>query len=50
MLDEVELRVAELAAAGTGIDAIAVALGVSANAVREHLNRVYRKLGGMAAH
>ena len=48
MLDEVELRVAELAAHGTGVEAIAEALGVSTNAVREHLTRVYRKLGGVA--
>lgn len=48
MLGEAELRVAELAAHGAEVEAIAEALGVSTNAVREHLTRVYCKLGGVA--
>ncbi|GAA3548201.1 hypothetical protein GCM10022222_34740 [Amycolatopsis ultiminotia] len=45
VLTELELRVAELAAAGTPAPAIAEALGVSANAVAVHLTAIYRKLG-----
>ncbi|WP_326565399.1 helix-turn-helix transcriptional regulator [Amycolatopsis rhabdoformis] len=45
MLSEIELQVADLAAHGTSVRAIAELLGVSTNAVTEHLTAVYRKLG-----
>ncbi|MDT8911868.1 hypothetical protein [Amycolatopsis sp. PS_44_ISF1] len=48
MLDPDELLVAELAARGTEVEAMAEALKTSTGAVRERLERVYRKLGGLA--
>ncbi|WAL67950.1 hypothetical protein ORV05_09315 [Amycolatopsis cynarae] len=45
LLDEIELRVAELALHGTATPTIAEVLGVSTNAAAGHLATVYRKLG-----
>ncbi|WP_284746757.1 hypothetical protein [Amycolatopsis sp. RTGN1] len=45
LLTEAELRVAELAADATGIEAIAEALGVRADEAAGLLETVYRKLG-----
>ncbi|MGW7534818.1 hypothetical protein [Amycolatopsis sp. NPDC054798] len=44
VLDDVELRVAELAAQGTPVAVIAEVLGVSANIAAGHLTAVYVKL------
>lgn len=45
LLTEAELRVAELAADATGIEAIAEALGVRPEDAAGVLETVYRKLG-----
>jgi hypothetical protein len=45
LLTEVELRVAELAADATGIEAIAQVLGVRPDEAAGLLETVYRKLG-----
>jgi hypothetical protein len=45
LLNEVELRVAELAARSTGVEAIAAALGLLPDVAARHLETVYRKLG-----
>lgn len=49
VLTEIELLVADLAAHGTSVPAIAQLLGVSANAVADHLTAVYLKLGPAVA-
>lgn len=46
LLTEAELRVADLAANATAIEAIAEALGVAATEAAALLEAVYRKLGG----
>jgi len=48
VLSEIELRVAELAAAGLAVETMAEALGVSPAAAAAHLTAVYRKLGPSA--
>jgi uncharacterized protein (DUF2164 family) len=45
LLDETELKVAELAAAATAIDAIAEKLGIGTADAAGLLETVYRKLG-----
>ncbi|MEW2505279.1 LuxR C-terminal-related transcriptional regulator [Amycolatopsis sp. CA-161197] len=45
VLTEIELRVADLAAHGTSVPAIAELLGVAPNTVADHLTAVYLKLG-----
>ncbi|GLY44365.1 hypothetical protein Amsp01_103880 [Amycolatopsis sp. NBRC 101858] len=45
LLSEVELRVAELAADATELEAIAEALGIPASEAGGLLEAVYRKLG-----
>ncbi|WNV85364.1 hypothetical protein [Umezawaea sp. Da 62-37] len=45
LLNELELRVAELAAHSTGVEAIAAALGLLPDEAARHLEAVYRKLG-----
>lgn len=45
LLSEAEVMVAELAADGREVPAIAETLGIAAATVVEDLDRVYRKLG-----
>lgn len=45
VLTEIELRVAELAAHGVAVEAIAETIGVSSLEAADHLTRVYLKLG-----
>jgi hypothetical protein len=45
LLSEIELRVADLAAAATAVEAIAAALGLRPAEAAELLETVYRKLG-----
>lgn len=49
VLSEIELRVAELAAAGLAVETIADALGVSPDAAAAHLTALYLKLGPLPA-
>jgi DNA-binding NarL/FixJ family response regulator len=49
VLSEIELRVAELAAAGLAVETIAEALGLTPSAAAAQLRAVYRKLGGQRA-
>lgn len=45
VLSEIELRVAELAAAGLAVETIAEALGLTPSAAAAQLRAVYLKLG-----
>lgn len=45
LLNEIELRVAELAACSTAVEAIAAALDLLPDEAAAHLETVYRKLG-----